>query len=353
LSKFDFYLNKFSKNKRQIANFSYRYAKDYFRNNLAVFDIKVGIELEFYLTSSEKFKKKHHYKPNIQHDILKLSADQFAMVKYQRDSIGEYAIDETAIEESMIEKFIWQCNSDQIISSLGKIKKEQGVNQLEFSSLPYIDLLKLCLDVDKIKKQLNYISKRHNFKIVFNAFKNLNDCPSSLQFNISYVDQNGNNILKESALLQELTYTNLLNKTNHILFILAPSELDYSRYNKEVNKNLFSKGKYNSPVNLSVGMNNRSCAVRIPSCKNDNDYRIEYRVASSNSNHWLALSAILLSLCSTSSTKNKYPLIYGNAFDENYNFLTEIFQNIDIAKDYFFNNNNNIFNQFLMVCNNK
>ena len=352
MSKFDFYLNNFSKNKRQIANFSYRYAKDYFRNNFAVFDIKVGIELEFYLTSSEKFKKKHHYTPITQHDRLKLSADQFATAKYQRDTIGQYAIDESAIEESTIEKFIWQCNSDPIISSLGKIKKEQGVNQLEYSSLPYQDLLKLCTDLDKIKKQLNALSKKHNFKLIFKAFTSLDDCPSSLQFNISYVDQNGNNVLKNSPLLQELTYTNLLDKTNHILFILAPSELDYYRYHKEVNKNLFSKGKYNSPVNLSVGINNRSCAVRIPNYKIDDEYRIEYRVASSDSNHWLALSAILLSLCSVGSAKNKYPLIYGNAFDENYNYLTDIFQNIDIAKDYFFDINNNIFKQFLKFCSN-
>lgn len=323
MTEFEYYLNKFSINKIPITEFSLKYAKDFFKSNFKVDKINIGVELEFYLIFN------HH--------------NQF---NYNKSSN-----DENTQATSNIEDFIEFVNSDPFIKDIGKIKKEQGSNQLEFASIVYNDLIKLCQDLDILKKKLEISAKKLNLEISFQAFNNLNDCPSSLQFNISYVDYQDNNILKNTPILQQLTYTNLLDKTNQILFILAPNTLDYLRYSKEVNKKLFSNAKYNSPVNLSVGLNNRTCAIRIPSVKNDEDFRVEYRVASSNCNHWLALSAILLSLSSIGFKENKYQLIYGNAFDENYDYLSEIIQNIDLSKKSFFNFNNNIYKKFLTVCN--
>jgi glutamine synthetase len=322
LTEFEYYLNKFSNNKIYITEFSLKYAKDFFRNNFKVEQIKIGVELEFYLIFNQIQKSNYNKFPNT----------------------------ENSQEIYNIEDFIKLGNSDPFINNIGKIKKEQGLNQLEFSSIAYNDLIKLCQDLDILKKKLEILAKNLNLEISFQAFNNFDDCPSSLQFNISYADYQESNILKDSPILKQLTYTNLLDKTNQILFFLAPTELDYLRYSKEVNKRLFSNAKYNSPVNLSVGLNNRSCAIRIPSVKNDEEDRIEYRVASSYCDHWLALSAILLSLSSRDFKENKYQLIYGNAFDENYDYLSEIIQNIDLSKKNFFNIDNDIYKKFLTAC---
>ena len=285
----------------------------------------MGVELEFYLTLNN-------------HNKINSDDDEKNIVQH--------------IKDDQLNKFIDTCNDHFFIKKIGLIKREQGINQLEFSSLPYDNILKLCEDLDLLKEILSNLANLNGYKISYKAFHNLDDCPSSLQFNFSLIDNFKTNILKDSLSSQELLCNNLLEKTNDILIILAPSQLDYLRYSKERNKKLFSLGKYNSPVNLSVGMNNRTCAIRIPSIKNFKDYRIEYRVASSNCNHWLAISALLLSLSSYKVGINKYEVIYGNAFDENYDHLIEIIQNIDTARDRFFNNNNIIFNHFINNCDN-
>ena len=322
MTEFEYYLNKFCNNKIPITEFSLKYAKNFFRNNFKVEQIKIGVELEFYLIFNQ----------------------------IQKSNYNKFTNAENSLEINNIEDFIELGNSDPFINNIGEIKKEQGLNQLEFSSVVYNDLIKLCQDLDILKKKLEILAKNLNLEISFQAFNNFDDCPSSLQFNISYVDYHDSNILKDSLILKQLTYTNLLDKTNQILFILAPTELDYLRYSKEVNKKLFSNAKYNSPLNLSVGLNNRTCAIRIPSVKSDEEFRIEYRVASSYCDHWLALSAILLSLSSRDFKENKYQLIYGNAFDENYDYLSEIIQNIDLSKKNFFNIDNDIYKKFLTIC---
>ncbi|GDX35509.1 glutamine synthetase [Alphaproteobacteria bacterium] len=325
MTKYDLYLDKFSKHKLKITEYSYTHLKDFLRINFFGYNLVIGVELEFYLTPRN-------------HNKINNDGDEKKIVQH--------------IKDDELDKFIDLCNDHFFINKIGLIKREQGINQLEFSSFPYDNILELCEDLDSFKENLSNLANLNGYQISYKAFHSLDDCPNSLQFNLSVLDKNKTNILRSCSLFQELICNNLLDKTNDILIILAPSQLDYLRYNKEINKKLFSLGKYNSPVNLSIGSNNRTCAIRIPTFKNFKDYRIEYRVASSNCNHWLSISALLLSLCSLQIGISKYELIYGNAFDENYDHLTEIIQDIDSARDRFFNMDNNIFRHFLNICNN-
>ena len=89
--------------------------------------------------------------------------------------------------------------------------------------------------------------------------------------------------------------------------IFAPTAESYDR---------FSKG-YMAPTHISYGHNNRTTALRIP----NHNPRIEYRLGSPICNPHLMLYALFLQLeqaFANPANITKQPIIYGNAYDEQY-----------------------------------
>ncbi len=250
-----------------------------------------------------------------------------------------------SVSLNAVNDFIHQFKKNDLLSSICEVKKERGKSQIEIATIPYDDLIKLSNDLDFIKKIINQIAKNFNLFACFKGHVFDSDCGNSLQFNISLIDSQNKNILFQDPKLLNLFSSLLLDYSDKIIYLLAPNCDDYKRFDTEINKKLFDLGKFCAPTNLSFGNDNRSCAIRIPSCDNKENTRIEYRIASASTNHYLSLSAILLILAQIKTQKKIYPQIFGNAFDEIYN-LKNFTKDYQHAKENFFNKKNIIFNYF-------
>jgi glutamine synthetase len=258
--------------------------------------IKIGLELEFFLFDLEK-------KP----------------------------ADEIAINNFILE-FKKNCNLE--------IEKERGISQIEVKTDFSDDLISLCTEIENCKKLIAEISKKQNLITNFQTKPIQGDCPSALQFNISLHNNNDENLFLTQKKLIKNFSNSLLAKTNEILAILAPTKECFARFDLEENINLFKVGKFTSPVNLSFGFDNRTCAIRL---KNN---RLEYRAASSMANPFLSIAAILLIL--SENSQENFTEIFGNAFDEKYQLkpiLTKQEEAIEM-----FNLEENFVRKFFQSC---
>jgi glutamine synthetase len=277
---------------------------DFFNKNIPklsnIKSLKIGCELEFYLTPSDFGDQKS----------------------------SNYHIDKDLINE---------LNSNPIFVNL---VKEQGDNQYEIITKYIEDPLELAHNLELIKNKLKYYSLSNNICFNDNGYLFENDCGNALQFNISLHGYNDKNLFYEDNELLEIIAHNLLDATNLIIPLLTPNKSDFKRYAMDFNKKLFYQKKYTSPVNLCYGIDNRTCAIRITNqCFQPNTKRLEYRVASANADIYLSLSAIIIAISYALSGKkdNLYNLIYGNAFDNIYEEknIPLITNNYDIAlKDF-------------------
>ncbi len=245
------------------------------------------------------------------------------------------------VPEDKLREFI--SNLDQELGNkfelFHKLEKEGGESQVELKTHFTSDLKKLCESLEEIKNFITEYSKNKKFISSFIAQPFLNDCGSSLQFNISLHDENDHNIFEKDFSFLKKYSESLLNLTDSMLIILAPNEDDYLRFLSKVNIDLFKAGKYIAPMNLSFGNDNRTCAIRIPSIKTDDDSRrhygkrIEYRIASPNADSYLAISAILVALSLQDESQN-FEQVFGNAFDQQYK-IKEFSKNFEDAKNNF------------------
>lgn len=225
-------------------------------------------------------------------------------------------------------------------------KREQGEGQIEIVTNFTANLLNLASEIEDIKNKINYFANKINCYACFESKPFFDDCGSSLQFNISIHDEKNYNIFNDDLI--DNCASGLLDSSHFMMLILAPKSQDYSRFDLDLNRQLFHLKKYTAPVNLSFGGDNRSCAVRI--CKSSyspNHKRLEYRIASANADIYLSLSVILIALAfGLAQKKSNYAIIYGNAFDDIYQ-LEKILKNIDEAQNYFYKRDNFIVKKML------
>ncbi len=214
------------------------------------------------------------------------------------------------------------------------IEKERGHNQFEIQFKPYLDLLKLINDYNKIKE---FLIGLEDYKITFEVSPFYYDISSSLQVNIT-LNKNGENLFariykdgkkQESQLLKNCV-AGLLKKNNKFLPLYISSKDCLKRYDFEFCKMFYEKGKIPGPVFNSWGINNRTCSIRIPVPKIFNDFakydledknnrRIEFRVPSSNSNIKLVIYGVLESLLFGIENDLEPPKpIFDNIFDNTY-----------------------------------
>jgi glutamine synthetase len=289
-------------NRREVLNRAIK-----LHSNSGLPTIKIGCELEFFLL------QKNHEPIRDQEFLQKLIAE---------------------LKENLTSKF----------SLVYQLEKEQGVSQIELKTNFTSDLKKLCEEIESAKTLISHFAKEKNLIESFAAQPFQNDCGNALQFNIS-LHQNEQNIFDfDKEILNKIAFK-LLSKTNEMLIILAPNKDDYFRFSPETNLNLFKKGKFTAPINLSFGFDNRTCAIRIP--KSQNSTRLEYRIASANANPFLAIAAILLTIIDDidCSQKGDFKQIHGNAFDEQYN-LKKLCSSFEQATELFLKKDNMFKNFF-------
>jgi glutamine synthetase len=254
-------------------------------------------------------------------------------------------LDNFIVDSQIRDFFIAELGDYQDISSYCEVKKEQGRSQIEIATIAFEDIENLCLKLDFIKDSIELLANKLQLKVCYKGLVTNDDCGNSLQFNISFYDSQQKNILRKNDKLVNYFSSTLLDFSDRMLYIHAPNEDDYLRFDDEINKKLFDLGKYCAPINLSFGGDNRSCAIRIPTCENKENLRIEYRIPSASANHWLSLSAILMVLSQVKNQKNLYQRIYGNAFDEIYH-LKKFEKNFQKSQENFFRENNLVYNYF-------
>jgi glutamine synthetase len=206
-----------------------------------------------------------------------------------------------------------------------EIEKEQGQGQIEIKTKPYFDIVKLCQDFLIIKEIIRKISYQMNLESDFSAQKYLNDCGSSLQINLNFINKNNQNLFtgssdNESKFLLFIISGILNNIPNYINDYIFSKD-DLVRFDQDLNINLHKKGKYTAPVNISWGYDNRSCAIRIVNGKSPKNRRLEFRLPSSNA----YLNKIIISLLKSSLDGIKSQSLpiketYGNAFMD-FNFV--------------------------------
>jgi glutamine synthetase len=158
----------------------------------------------------------------------------------------------------------------------------------------------------------------------------------------------------------QISANKLLSSTDFMMLLLAPKPENYLRFNSKINLNLFKKGKFSAPINLSFGGDNRTCAIRVPALtKEKPGKRLEYRLACAEADQWLCMAAILIALIEVRSLpdsnsiqeKTNFEQIFGNAFDQKYE-LKEFCNSYEEANRIFFSEENFIrkkFEEFLAI----
>lgn len=228
-----------------------------------------------------------------------------------------------------------------------QVEKEQGASQIEIKTSFTPDLTRLCEEIEGAKNLVKNFAEAKNLTASFASQPFGDDCGSALQFNIS-LHQDEENIFESDAEILKNVAAGLLKKTNEMMIFLAPKEEDYVRFSFATNRNLFKRGKFTAPVNLSFGYDNRTCAIRIPKSKIGK--RLEYRIAASDADPFLAISAISLAIIfGINDKKSDFKQIHGNAFDEQYQ-LKNFCKNLDEAREFFLREDN-FFTGFLTKLN--
>ncbi|MES2677041.1 MAG: hypothetical protein V4612_01830 [Pseudomonadota bacterium] len=273
---------------------------------------KIGVELEFYLLyNSQPASPKliHEFTLDLQSTILKHNIDLLA------------------------------------------IEPEQGCGQIEIKTLPYLDIPKLCADIEKIKDLTRNLNP--NFQVNFASQPYQNDCGNSLQINFSLMQ--GDNFLfakddqqESQYLLQAINGT--LKFTKDMMIICAPEPEDYLRFDLKLNRNLHKQQKYTAPVNISWGYNNRTTLVRIPATQKITERRLEFRAPANSADLYLISAFFLLAVLRGIKLPEKFPgkipgEVYGNSFDEQYDL--ENLPNYEQAKEYFWQGN--LANEILFI----
>lgn len=203
----------------------------------------------------------------------------------------------------------------KVITDVENIEEERGNNQFEIKTKPYTNIIQLVNDYEKIKETLNSFCAKNNLIINYEALPFKEDCGSALQLNISLLNKNNQNLfarknangnLVESDLLLSCI-AGLLNNLNNNLLLYINNEKSLERFDLEQNIKIKNLNKYPAPTFVSWGINNRSCAIRVPTPSDIKDFkeyilkdnrhrRIEFRIPSADADLKLVLIAVLTSI---------------------------------------------------------
>lgn len=226
--------------------------------------------------------------------------------------------------------------------ALRSIGFEVAPNQFEIALTPKSPEQAIN-EIEEFKKLAVSICKKYKQNALFDA-KPFNNLPGSgLHIHLSLTDNNENAIFvrKENKEESELMLNAVGGLCQTMLknFVhFAPNENSYKRYSSqpnllgELDNELATHN--NAPVNVSWGGNNRTTAIRIPtSTLHEESRHIEFRVAGADANPEIVIEKILEGVYFGIKNKVIPPQkIYGNAYDNQYNFLTRFPLSLEEAK---------------------
>lgn len=209
--------------------------------------------------------------------------------------------------------------------NLEYLEQEDGPNQFEVQIQPHDQLTELC---DKILITKALLTEHLN--ATFDPKPSPSLPGNSLHFHVSLYNSVGNNLFAKphhnAKHYQDNLYQSiggLLQYMPSSMIIFAPTESCYQRYKNPVQLQIHK----HYPTNYSWGINNRTCAIRIPKSHiaAPGDTRIEHRVPSSMADPYLTMALIIWSMGQgiIQKTSCQDP-IFGDAYDLQYRHLARL-----------------------------
>lgn len=218
------------------------------------------------------------------------------------------------------------------IGEFDKIDYESADSMYEISFNPKSSS-EAIYDLNKFKDILFKTAETFGFKAIYQPKPYDKKPGCGMHIHLGIFDQSGQSKLARISEYQESQY--MLNVVGGLcstilknFTIFAPNEDSYKRFDATINEDQQPSGNQlashnNAPVNVSWGGNNRTTAIRIPTSTIDENTRhIEHRVAGVDADPEKVIEAILEGVYIGLKEELQPPeKIYGNAFDEQYNFL--------------------------------
>ncbi|MDA3481772.1 glutamine synthetase family protein [Acinetobacter baumannii] len=168
------------------------------------------------------------------------------------------------------------------------IVAESSLGQYELNLQHSHDILKLCDQINALKRIVKQVARKHDLTACFMAKPNLAKAGSGMHFHMSMLNQYHQNIFSSEVEKDELSakllsaISGLIELMPASMAILAPNINSYRRF----------KIGHHVPLEANWDTNNRNVAIRIP-CSDVQNQRLEYRVAGADCNPYLVTATIL------------------------------------------------------------
>ena len=219
---------------------------------------------------------------------------------------------------------------------ISEIEEEEGFNQFEIHIIPTDAVENVCQFVKDVQDY------SQNSPITL-AAKPIKTQPSSaMHMHVSMYNGNDENMFVNAAGASknsdEDKYTTifynciagLLKTMPQYMHIFAPTEACYDRFSVPKKSDI----SIHNPTNYSWGLNNRTCAIRVPRAilHDPANTRIEHRVCSPMANPYMAFVAIINGIFTgITNGLTPPPPIFGNAFSHDYDDIQKLPFNLNMA----------------------
>lgn len=240
----------------------------------------VATELEFYLIEENEGQTPKLKLPNIPGTNLPQPGIQYAMPENlweQDDFLDE--VRQTSVEQNV---------------PMTTAQSEFAPGQFEINLHHVDDPVAACDHAVLLKRIVKGIARKHGMSACFMAKPVLGIAGCGLHIHFSAYDESGDNIFKdnvlpdkdsvqESAISDRLRYAigGLAETMEDAMAIFAPNANSYRR---------LIPGNY-APLTPNWGYNHRDVSLRIP-VSNQNNRRVEHRVAGADANPYLIMAAV-------------------------------------------------------------
>jgi len=168
----------------------------------------------------------------------------------------------------------------------GAVSAEYAVGQFEINLLHTDDPLAAADHAVLLPRVIKSVARQHGIEATFMAKPFAEQAGSGMHMHVSLLDEKGNNIFSGGDESGNRTLHHavggLLETMPDAMAIFAPNINSYRRYAPDIYV----------PIRRNWGVNNRSVAVRVPG-GDDENRRIEHRMAGADANPYLALAAVL------------------------------------------------------------
>ena len=203
---------------------------------------------------------------------------------------------------------------------------EDDENQHEIQFSKFTNITNLIYCIKYFQEKSFDIAKENKLELIMTAKPFIDRPGNSMQINFSIYDNNDKNLfIKADNSLSELCLyciNGLMNNAREMIdFVLKKSDQTVIyKFKRPDSKHIYY------PTNVSWGMNNRTCMIRIPKSVNDiQNTRIEHRLPVPT----VDFEALLELFCKNilnGIEKKITPIdpIWGNAFDAQYSHLESI-----------------------------